>query len=407
MNKLFQLRVICVMRKFAYFLFFICSSCISQTFPIEEDIMKTTWDVYQPPSNSPEYLEPFTNEFGLQVTRISDVEIIGKDTQQLRHHYSKDSPWNSDETYIKLSGYPAAILEANTYKFVKWADIPSSATWSNTNPNVMFGTSKNKLVSYNLIINASKTLYTFKDYQEISYGNNEGNTSYDDRYIGLIGENFNNVTLIVFDILNNSIVATKDLGSKENLDWFSVSPLGDYAVVSWGSPGKGERQGVKVYDIDLTNERQLTDYNSHSDLGIDAEGNEVYVTFCDNAERENHFYLKMVRLSDGLETIIFTYSKAYGVWHGHISCRNINRPGWAYVSEGCCKTIGEKEIFAIKLDTTNTVERFGHHHAMYKDGYEQEAHAVPNRDGTKVMFASSWNGVFTTKYPPSFVVEKK
>ncbi|GGG58486.1 hypothetical protein GCM10010976_31600 [Bizionia arctica] len=369
--------------------------------------METTWEVYQPPTNSPEYLVPFTNGFGLEVTRISDVEVFGGDTQKLRHHYSKDSPWNSDETYIKLSGYPAAILDANTYKFVQWADIPSSATWANTNPNIMYGTSKNKLVSYNIIINTSQTLYTFSEYQEIKYGFGEGNTSNDDRYIGLIGENFDDITLIVFDILNSTIVGTKHIGSKDKFDWFSVSPLGNYAVVSWGTHGSGEREGMKVYDIDLTNERHLDDYNTHSDLGVDTEGNEVHVSFGDDSERDKHYYLMMVRLSDGLKTPIFTYTKAYGVWHGHISCRNTNRPGWAYVSEGCCKTIGEKEVFAIKLDGSNTIEKFGLHHATYKDNYKQQAQAVPNRDGTKVMFASSWNGFFKTEFPPSFIVEKK
>jgi hypothetical protein len=395
------------MRKMTFVLFLVCSSCISQTFPIEENIMETTWKTYVPPTNSPEYLVPFTNESGLQVTRISDVEVFGGDTKKLRHHYSKDSPWNSDETYIKLSGYPAAILDANTYKFVQWADIPSSATWANTNPNIMYGTNKNKLVSYNLIINVSQTLYTFSDYQEISYGFNEGNTSNDDRYIGLIGENFDNITLIVFDIKNSTIVGTQYIGSKENFDWFSVSPLGKYAVVSWQPNGNGEREGMKVYDIDLKNERHLADYSTHSDLGIDTEGNEVYVAFGDDKERDNHDFMMMVRLSDGLQTPIFKYTKAYGVWNGHISCRNINRPGWAYVSEGCCNTIGEKEVFAIKLDSSNTIEKFGLHHATYQVDYQQQAQAVPNRDGTKIIFASSWNGFFKTQFPPAFIIEKK
>ncbi|HLV14893.1 MAG TPA: hypothetical protein VKY41_06915 [Xanthomarina sp.] len=394
------------MKKAVYVLFLLCSSCFSQTYPIVETVLDATWKAYEPALNSPEYLVPFVNDFGNQVTRISDVEVFGKDTQQLRHHYSKDSPWNSDGTLIKLAGFPAAILDAKTFKFKKWANIPSSATWSNINPNIMYGTSGNKLVSYNILINVSQTIYTFSDFQNISYGYNEGNMSNDDRYIGLIGENFNNVTLIVFDILNSTIVGTKELGSKEGLDWFSVSPLGNYAVVSWQPDGSADNQGLKVYDLDLTNKRHLTDFTTHADLGIDSEGNEVYVAFGDVETRPNDYYIKMVRLSDGLLTPLFKYTEAYGVWGGHISCRNINRPGWAYVSEGCCKTIGEKEIFAIKLDSSDIVERFGVHHATYHNGYPQGAQAVPNRDGTQVIFASSWDGLFTTQYPPAFVVEK-
>src|SRR5690554_6388889 len=114
----------------------------------------------------------------------------------------------------------------------------------------------------------------------------------------------------------------------------------------------------------------------------------------------------MVRLSAGLLTPLFKYTEAYGVWGGHISSRNINRPGWAYVSEGCCKTIGEAEIFPIQLDSRDLVERFGVHPATDHNGYPQGAQAVPNRDGTQVIFASSWDGLSTSQSLPVLVVEK-
>lgn len=405
MFKTFQFISKVFVGKVVYILFLFCYSCMSQSYPKEENIMVATWNAYEPPSETPEYLVPFTNGFGLQVTRISDATVFGKDNKQLRHHYSVDSPWNSDGSYIKLSGYPAAILDGKTYKFVKWADIPASATWANTNPNIMYGTYKNKLVSYDVRINTIQTIHVFKDFKEISYGFNKGNMSYDDRYIGLVGKNESDLTLIVYDIKNNQIVGTDPIGNVD-LAWFSVSPLGNYAVITFGEDGDLPTQGLKAYDIDLTNKRHLNNYTTHSDLGIDADGQEVYVAFGDETTRPNGYFMKMVRLSDGLTTPLFNYTPDNGVWNGHISCRNINRPGWAYVSEGCCETIGKKELFAIKLDSSNTVERFGLHHATYHDAYQQQPQAVPNRDGTKIMFASSWNGLFTTEYPPSFIVEK-
>ncbi|MFL0353692.1 hypothetical protein [Xanthomarina sp. GH4-25] len=395
-----------MIKKFAYVLTILCSSCISQTHPVEENIMDVAWKTYQSPTNTPDYLKPFTNKFGYQITRISDVSVFEGDSQRLRHHYSLDSPWNSNETFIKLSGYPAAILDGSTYKFIKWADIPNSATWSNTNPDVMYGTLKNRLVSYSLKSNNIREIYEFSDFEKISYGLNKGNMSYNDKYIGIVGVNENELTLLVFDIQNNQIVGTDYLGAV-NLAWFSVSPLGNFAITAFSEDGEEENQGLKAYDIDLTNKRHLNNYTTHSDLGIDTEGNEVYVAFGDKTTRPNHFYMKMVRLSDGLVTPLFKYTEATGVWGGHISCRNTKRPGWAYVSEGCCETIGKKELFAIKLDSSNTIERFGEHHATYHDSYEEQAQAVVNRDGTKMIFASSWNGLFTTTYPPAFVVEKK
>ena len=73
---------------------------------------------------------------------------------------------------------------------------------------------------------------------------------------------------------------------------------------------------------------------------------------------------------------------------GHLSCQNFKRPGWCYLS---CNQKGYKEVFALKLDGSGIVERFAKHHTSNKT-YLSEAQAVPNPDGTKVMFASDWYG---------------
>ena len=56
-----------------------------------------------------------------------------------------------------------------------------------------------------------------------------------------------------------------------------------------------------------------------------------------------------------------------------------------------------------------TIERYGRHHAS-ASSYSFQPQAVPNRDGTRIMFASEWNGDFNssngyTTHPPSWVVE--
>ncbi|PWK17272.1 YncE family protein [Xanthomarina spongicola] len=389
-----------MVRKYSIVFVLLCSICFSQTYPIDENIMESVWEDYQPPTNTPKYLVPFLNEQGNEITRISDAGVFGTTGQNLRHHYSLDQPWNSDGTLIKLAGYPAAILDGKTYKFLYWRNIPSSATWSNIDPLKMYGTSGKSIVSYNVVTNVRTTLKTFLQYEEIDYGINKGNITNNDKYMPILGKASGVIELIVFDLKLNKVHAQVSLPSQPN--WITISPLGNYAVAHYSF------SRVDVYDIDLTQApRAITNYTTHSDFGIDSFGNEVYIAFGDLETRPNDYYMKMVRLSDGVTTPLFYHPNGYGVWSGHISARNINRPGWAYVSEGCCETIGKKEIFAIKLDGSNTIERFGYHHATYKDSYQQEPHAVPNRDGTKIMFASSWNGLFITEYPPAFIVEKK
>ncbi|HCY81357.1 MAG TPA: hypothetical protein DHV22_07030, partial [Xanthomarina gelatinilytica] len=236
------------------------------------------------------------------------------------------------------------------------------------------------------------------------YGGSKGNMSIDDKYVGLIGRNGSNRTLIVYDVENDVVVATRNIGTAA-IGWFSVSQSGQYAVSCYLADGSADDQGMKVFNIDLTNRRHLDDYTKHGDLGIDANGNDVYVTFGDPVTRGNDYYMKMIRLSDGVQTPLFHYTSDYGVWNGHISCRNTSRPGWAYVNEGCCQTVGRKEVFAIKLDGSDMIQRFAYHHTNENTGYAHQAHAVPNRDGSKVMFASNWNNQFTEAHPPSFVVE--
>jgi hypothetical protein len=392
-------------RVFFIYLLFFSLILSAQTYPESVLLDDIQYESYQNPTGAiPGYLETSTREFGNNLIRISDADVFGTTDSNLRHHYSKDQPWNSDGSLIKLAGYPAAILDAETYEFLYWSSIPSSATWSNTNPNLMYGTSGNKFVSFDVTTNNRQTLHTFSDYSSIEYGYNEGNMSIDDKYVGLIGRNGSNQTLIVYNLQNNTITGTYNVGTA-SLDWFSVSQSGQYAVLCYSEDGSTETTGMKVYDIDLTNRRYLDDDTKHGDLGINTNGQDVFVTWADDNLRENDYYMKSIRLSDGNITPMFYYTQGNGVWNGHVSCRNNDRPGWAYVSEGCCETIGYKEIFAIKLDGSDTIERYGIHHTDEDTGYKHEAHAVPNRDGSKVMFASNWNDGFTEDNPPSFVVQ--
>jgi hypothetical protein len=75
----------------------------------------------------------------------------------------------------------------------------------------------------------------------------------------------------------------------------------------------------------------------------------------------------------------------------HISTRNLKRPGWAYVTYGHYEPNWPpywSEVVAVKLDGTR-VERIAHLHSTYF-GNESEPHAVPSRDGERVVFASDW-----------------
>jgi len=97
----------------------------------------------------------------------------------------------------------------------------------------------------------------------------------------------------------------------------------------------------------------------------------------------------MVRLRDGaITTLTKPTNEAYPY---HISTRSYDRPGWAYVSYWLAP--GRRfsdEIIAVKMDGSGTVERFAHTRTETSDCYRCESHAVPSRDGKRVVWASTW-----------------
>ena len=86
----------------------------------------------------------------------------------------------------------------------------------------------------------------------------------------------------------------------------------------------------------------------------------------------------------------------------HVSCRNLDLPGWALIStQGPDKKYPNHdfEIFWLKLDGSGEVRRVAHHFSSRdRGGYFAEQHAVTNRDGTKVVFASNWGGNKVSDY---------
>ncbi len=96
-----------------------------------------------------------------------------------------------------------------------------------------------------------------------------------------------------------------------------------------------------------------------------------------------------VRLRDGRVTPLSDPTGEAPV--SHVSTRNLDRPGWAYVSY--YKESGKRfsdEVVAVKLDGSLQVERLAHLHTSAAGCYRCEAHPVPSPDGRRVLFASNW-----------------
>ena len=382
----------------------------SQNYPPELNLSDVNWGAYQSPTSVPNYLEEIIESLSNnRVIRISDETVFGCDCSQLRHRYSKNRPWNADETKIMTGGSPSKIIDAETYEVL--GNVSVKSLWSNVDPDLTYDAAGNStFVKRNIVTGVTSTLRQFSQFTSISVGYSEGNLSNDDRWVALIGINGNNKTLIVYDIENDEIVGELFKGTV-GIDWISMSQSGEYVVVSHNTSGSGANRGVKSYNRDFSNETHLVNGHPHGDIGFDMAGNEVFVHYGNTGTTASIGY---TRLDNGNTSGTFNYSGATGdrgLWGGHVSTRNIDRPGWAYISDqghpnDVDRFEATREIFAIKLDGSNTIQRFAKHNTV-TSSYLHESHAVPNRDGTKVIFASNWdnNAIEANTYPLMFVVE--
>ena len=385
-------------------------------YPKPIDANTVLWEPYITPKNEPtSYLKPFKDSiFGTIITRVGDQTAFNSTGSHVGHNYASNAVWNVDGTLLKLNISPARILNDSDYSVAYIRDIPYEARWSNTNPNLIYGiTNGNQFIVQDVTINTNTVLRAFDNYSNLTIGDGEGNLDRNDAYVCFIGTKDKDKDIIVYSIKTDSIIAVKSLGTQfANLGSAQVSPLGNYIIMAWNTNGSGNQQGFKAYDLNLKNERHLYDETQHFDLGIDINGDEVIVAFGDKNTWKTKHYIIMVRIKDAFAQPLFKDEEPgqTGIWGGHISCRNIKRDGWAYISEGrASDDVAANELLAIKLDYTgdNLIERYGKHNSNRMIGYNHQARASINPNGTKICFDSNWYDpkLESWEYAPAWVLE--
>ena len=315
---------------------------------------------------------------GTRTTRITD-------TAGVRHAYSRISAWNSDGSRILLGfSYPGRMLDGRTYQDLGAFRQVSQAVWSNVDPNKLYGAIENAFYSQSATTGALTKLRTFSAYMTLTIGDYEGGISDDDRYVALIGTTSTGARhLITYDIAANSVVADSLVSSRINNA--QISRKGTYVVVVNDTDGTAKGQGVERYTRDLSSRINLTPYGRHGDNALDAAGNEIYVS--NNAPNVVAF-----NLATGAAKRLLSGTTAFE--YGHVSGRNIKRPGWIYLSvfnnSITAGRPGHDQLVAVKTDGSGTVEVFGFSHHTNTTVYAMQPQGVPSPDGTRVLFASEW-----------------
>lgn len=364
------------------------------------------------PALGAQYADPV---FGTKIKRLTDAKSQG--SEGIVCYYSKLNPFNADETKILVYGrggywFLYNIDGAFAGKIPVWnSQTDPQPRWHPANPNVMYWFDANKIIEYNIATSQKNIVAEFPQYTFVT-NHDEGNYSVDGRWIGLAGRHWPWFTglqeFFVYDLKERKVVSPKIAGTGHNVDWVSISPQGNYFVVLTEGDAKPTEvspwrwSGLDVYDVPAMQIRPLAyyRYTDHADMGIDADGAEIYVT--DNAEDafpDNLRHIEKYRLADGKKTDLLGMDWSLG---RYVSCRNFAAPGWAIISTEAKPELSQRvsfedEIFALKLDGSGEVRRVAHHrsqrysHGDYSyDNYWDQPNAAISRSGKYILFSSNW-----------------
>ncbi len=355
----------------------------------------TVYDPSDAPAGTlPDYLFTWEDPTTLSaVRRISRYETAWD--WYPHHEYSKTQPWNVDQSLYRF--YTVAVFDAVTHRVVR--ELPGDlypTTWSNTDPDLLFSFRDDGTIqTYRVSSGEREVLGSIAGYDRIALGPGEGNIDIHDHFVALVGKQGTDLDVIVWDLQARTEVTRKRFPGAwggggempEHVDWVSVSQSGEYVVMLWNTGPPWDVQpfdghfGVEAYhSTDMTMLRRLVRYGNHGDLGFTPSGDEVYVQFWGEDGTLNAYHL-----DDGSVDVIQTHPD-FGFGDAHLSCRNILRPGWAYVSTDPSR---HGLIVAVKLDGSGTVELFGHHMSSAAH-YLKSPMPVPSPDGRRVMFKSDF-----------------
>lgn len=338
-------------------------------------------------------------------------KVIKKDFS--RSSYPKVQSWNKDMTLIRISNrlYNADTLIESSLTSQYYSNSTASKglcsrssdyfRWSSVESNIFYVlNSSRKFIKATINdnkIDCTNSIESFRDYEVIHIGPHEGNIDNRDKYVVFIAKKRNNkaVYVILFDIEEEKRIWTKKLENNwwinvkgrwklSSIDWISVSPSGKYIVLN-ESKINGASGGMYRYDINFKNKvklqykrhNKLLSQGGHGDMGYDTDGNEVLIQFIAG--------LGIYQFNlDNPKEIGTNILSPYG--GGHISCRNIERKGWCYITTHAKQY---RSIFALKIDGSKdeTVQAFTQTH-MSED--INKIFGSPSPDGTKVIFNSDW-----------------
>jgi hypothetical protein len=363
----------------------------------------------------PGYLTPLTDPaFGTRVSRVSDGLAMGVDLtggekfRYLRNAYSKKQAWNSDGSLLLLQmTSPAPLLDGRSYRFLRMVTPPGDATWSNTQPDRIFGIrpSAGDFISQDVTTGARRVEAHFDGYANLRLGDGEGNLSDDDRWAALHGTTATGEHDVILLDRSTGVSRSRRLNAEPN--WIGMSHSGAYVVVSYNKVGTDADHGTVVFDRRLNFLRNIDRGVSHADVVYDTTGREVYVAGNDctidappAARCSVPAVVSAFPLDGSRSYPVIARSAGYNPHGEHISGRALARRGWAVISDsgapGPALTYpGRDQVFAVQVNPADDATRpvaqpFAMVHHVRGTVYQAWAMASVDPTGSRVVWGSEW-----------------
>jgi WD40 repeat protein len=342
--------------------------------------------------------------FGTCVVRVTDHAADGL-KGFARSDYSRRQAYNADDTRLVVSAHDGSfhLYDVRTRRHLgALPDVSGDAEiqWHPRRPEILYYVPDNgigmKLLELNVTTKVSRVAADFKarltarwPAANTAWTKSEGSPSADGRYWAFMvdDEKWHGLGMFTYDLSKDRILATYDFArhGKGRPDHVSMSPSGRYVVASWDD-------GTVAFPRDLGGAGVVLNRKSeHSDLAIDAAGNDVYVSIDYGADGGPIF---MADLATGVRTELVETYLDHTATAMHFSGKAFRRPGWVLVSTyaetGASWQWLHGKIFALELAAAPRSINLAHHHGLY-DEYFTEPHATVNRDFTRVLFNSTWD----------------
>jgi hypothetical protein len=321
-----------------------------------------------------------------------------------RNDYARRQAFNADTTRVLVNSLNGAwhVYDAGNAQYVR--ELPGLAgdaepQWHATDPKLIYFLPTNGVgMQVRELDVASGSIRVVGDLAarikarwptaNAAWTKSEGSPSADGRYWCLMVDdaNWNSLGVLSWDRDTDTLLGTLDTQG-ERPDHVSMSASGNYCVVSGDGP-----RGTVAYTRDFASQRKLLAKSEHSDLALDANGDDVYVSVDYQSNAGDIF---MLNLRTGVRTALFANYVNGTATALHVSGKAFRKPGWVlistYAESGAAgRQWLHRKVMAVQLQANPKILALAHHHSVY-NGYWTEPHASVNRDFTRVLFSSNWD----------------